>query len=56
MITLFGTWVKPSIFITEEKKQITVYTYREEIKKLSFPIDCFIQLDGNVVKNYILVK
>ena len=55
MITLFGKWIKPAVFITEDGKQMTVYAYQMQIQKINFPVDCFIQLDGNEVKNFLEV-
>ena len=61
MITAkFGTWVNPTTFYEEGKSQmrITVYSYQELIKSIKnlFPFDCFIQLEGNVIKNYVEVE
>ena len=53
MVTLFGKWLKPSLFITNEGTKMRIYAYQIVIEKIEFPIDCFIQLDGNVVKNYV---
>lgn len=55
MITLLGTWLKPSVFITITGEQLDVYSYKKVIEKISFPIDCFIQLDGNIIKSFIEV-
>lgn len=53
--TKFGTWINPTTFLDEGETQMRVYTYREVIKEIRefFPFDCFIQLEGNVVKNYV---
>lgn len=53
MITLFGKWIKPSLFITDEGIEMKVYSYKYVIERIKFPVDCFIQLDGNIVKNYV---
>lgn len=53
MVTLFGKWLKPSLFLTNEGKEMRIYSYGIVIEKIEFPIDCFIQLDGNIVKNYV---
>ena len=53
MITLFGTWNKPSLFITEDGKEMRVYSYGKTVESIIFPCVCFIQLEGNIVKNYI---
>lgn len=53
MTTLFGTWTKPSLFITEDGIEMRVYSYGIIIESITFPCVCFIQLEGNVIKNYI---
>lgn len=55
MVTLLGKWIKPAVFITEDGKQMTVYAYQIVVEKLNFPVDCFIQLDGNEVKGFLEV-
>lgn len=53
MQTLFGTWTKPSLFTTEDGIEMRVYSYSIIIESVTFPLICFIQLEGNVIKNYI---
>lgn len=52
--TIFGTWLTPSKF-KYNGDIIPVYAYRFDIDKLgnSFPFDCYIMLEGNMVKQYI---
>lgn len=53
MITLLGTWTKPSLFITEDDIEMRVYSYGIVIENITFPLTCFIRLEGNVVKDVI---
>lgn len=56
--TFLGNWESPNVFVKEDGERITVYLFRrdlDELKKL-FPFDCFIQLKGNEVKNYMLLE
>lgn len=57
MRTLLGTWAFPSVFIIENGERISVYAYRSDLKEVQdlFPFDCFLQLEGNTVKNYVKV-
>ncbi len=55
MQTLFGTWTKPSLFITEDDIEMRVYSYSIITESITFPLICFIQLEGNVIKNYIKI-
>ena len=56
--TKLGKWINPTTFLDEGKTKMTVYTYREVIKEIRefFPFDCFIQLEGHVVKNYVKIE
>jgi hypothetical protein len=56
MYTLFGTWIKPSVFIKEDGETIRVYSYGKIIESITFPCKCFIMLEGNVIKNILLAE
>lgn len=58
MQTIFGTWLRPTKFKKEDGEMITIYAYRKDLERLMslFPFDCFIQLEGNEVKNYLMFE
>lgn len=57
MQTFLGTWESPTKFIKENGERITIYAFGLDLSRIKdlFPFDCFIQLEGNIVKNYLEV-
>ena len=56
--TYKGIWFYPTVFITEDNTKLTVYAYSIDMKELKqlMPFECYIQLEGNQVRNYVYVK
>lgn len=55
-ITLHGTWWNNTKFTTDDGRQLFILAYQYDIDRIKdlFPFDCYVQLKGNSVKNYVI--
>ena len=55
--TLKGRWIDANLFIDEYDKEYKVLAYKSFLREWEdkFPLECYIMLDGNIIRSLVEV-